>query len=49
MSLPKKPKSKMTLEELQKWEEEEFNTNPFSVLTQSVRNNTYLRAHELWQ
>lgn len=30
----------MTEEELQKREEEEFQTGPLSVLTQSVRNNT---------
>lgn len=30
----------MTPEELQKREEEEFNTGPLSVLTQSVKNNT---------
>ena len=35
-----KPKSDMTPEELAKREEEEFNTGPLSVLTQSVKNNT---------
>lgn len=35
-----KPKSEMTQEELQKQEDEEFNTGPLSVLTQSVKNNT---------
>nr|XP_039324263.1 small nuclear ribonucleoprotein Sm D2-like [Saimiri boliviensis boliviensis]XP_039324272.1 small nuclear ribonucleoprotein Sm D2-like [Saimiri boliviensis boliviensis]XP_039324274.1 small nuclear ribonucleoprotein Sm D2-like [Saimiri boliviensis boliviensis] len=40
MSLLNKPKSEMTPEELQKQEEEEFNTSPLSVLTQSVKNNT---------
>lgn len=40
MSLLNKPKSEMTPEELQKREEEEFNTGPLSVLTQSVKNNT---------
>ena len=40
MSLLNKPKSEMTPEELQKWEEEEFNTGPLSVLSQSVKNNT---------
>lgn len=35
-----KPKSEMTPEELAKLEEEEFNTGPLSVLTQSVKNNT---------
>jgi small nuclear ribonucleoprotein D2 len=35
-----KPKSEMTQEELSKREEEEFNTGPLSVLTQSVKNNT---------
>ncbi|KAK6296622.1 hypothetical protein J4Q44_G00327640 [Coregonus suidteri] len=40
MSLLNKPKTEMTPEELQKREEEEFNTGPLSVLTQSVKNNT---------
>uniref|UniRef100_A0A8C2LG88 Small nuclear ribonucleoprotein Sm D2 n=1 Tax=Cricetulus griseus TaxID=10029 RepID=A0A8C2LG88_CRIGR len=40
MNLVNKPKSEMTPEELQKPEEEEFNTGPLSVLTQSVKNNT---------
>uniref|UniRef100_A0A8C6I0R3 Small nuclear ribonucleoprotein Sm D2 n=1 Tax=Mus spicilegus TaxID=10103 RepID=A0A8C6I0R3_MUSSI len=40
MSLLNKPKSEMTPEELQKPEEEEFNTGPLSVLSQSVKNNT---------
>ncbi|XP_053448025.1 small nuclear ribonucleoprotein Sm D2-like [Nycticebus coucang] len=40
MSFLNKPKSEMTPEELQKREEEEFNTGPLSVLTQSVKNNT---------
>nr|XP_039325271.1 small nuclear ribonucleoprotein Sm D2-like [Saimiri boliviensis boliviensis] len=40
MSLLNKPKSEITLEELQKREEEEFNMDPLSVLTQSVKNNT---------
>ncbi|CAG9832456.1 unnamed protein product [Diabrotica balteata] len=35
-----KPKSEMSSEELQAREEEEFNTGPLSVLTQSVKNNT---------
>lgn len=35
-----KPKSEMTPEELARLEEEEFNTGPLSVLTQSVKNNT---------
>ena len=39
-SLLQKPKSEMTPEELTKREEEEFNTGPLSVLTQSVKNNT---------
>ncbi|XP_037680645.1 small nuclear ribonucleoprotein Sm D2-like [Choloepus didactylus] len=39
MSLLNKPKREMILEELQMWEEEEFNTGPLSVLTQSVKNN----------
>ena len=30
----------MTPEELERREEEEFNTGPLSVLTQSVKNNT---------
>lgn len=37
-----KPKSEMTAEELQAREEEEFNTGPLSVLTQSVKNNTQI-------
>nr|XP_035143167.1 small nuclear ribonucleoprotein Sm D2-like [Callithrix jacchus] len=40
MSLFNKRKSQMTPEELQKREEEEFNTGPLSVLTHSVKNNT---------
>uniref|UniRef100_A0A2K6L1U5 Small nuclear ribonucleoprotein Sm D2 n=1 Tax=Rhinopithecus bieti TaxID=61621 RepID=A0A2K6L1U5_RHIBE len=40
MSLLNKPKSEMNPEELQKREEEEFNTGPLSVPTQSVKNNT---------
>ncbi|ELK38063.1 Small nuclear ribonucleoprotein Sm D2 [Myotis davidii] len=40
MGLLNKPKSEMTPEELQKQEEEELNTGPFSMLTQSVKNNT---------
>ena len=39
-ALMNKPKSEMTPEELDKREEEEFNTGPLSVLTQSVKNNT---------
>jgi len=39
-SLMAKPKSDMTPEELQAREQEEFNTGPLSVLTQSVKNNT---------
>merc|ERR1711862_101966 len=35
-----KVKSEMTPEELERREEEEFNTGPLSVLTQSVKNNT---------
>lgn len=35
-----KPKSEMTPEELTQREQEEFNTGPLSVLTQSVKNNT---------
>lgn len=35
-----KPKSEMSAEELQSREEEEFNTGPLSVLTQSVKSNT---------
>lgn len=35
-----KPKSEMSADELQSREEEEFNTGPLSVLTQSVKNNT---------
>ncbi|XP_037596080.1 small nuclear ribonucleoprotein Sm D2-like [Cebus imitator] len=40
MSLLNKPESEMTPQELQKQEEEEFNTGPLSLLTQSVKNNT---------
>ncbi|KAJ1532117.1 hypothetical protein ONE63_000744 [Megalurothrips usitatus] len=40
MATVTKPKSEMTPEELAKLEEEEFNTGPLSVLTQSVKNNT---------
>jgi len=39
-SLVQKPKSEMTPEELAQKEQEEFNTGPLSVLTQSVKNNT---------
>ena len=39
-SLMNKPKTELTEEELAKREEEEFNTGPLSVLTQSVKNNT---------
>ena len=35
-----KAKSEMTPEELERREEEEFNTGPLSVLTSSVKNNT---------
>lgn len=35
-----KPKSELSPEELARQEEEEFNTGPLSVLTQSVKNNT---------
>jgi len=37
-----KPKSDMTPEELSMHEQEEFNTGPLSVLTQSVKNNTQI-------
>uniref|UniRef100_A0ABI7WKA8 Small nuclear ribonucleoprotein Sm D2 n=1 Tax=Felis catus TaxID=9685 RepID=A0ABI7WKA8_FELCA len=40
MSLLNKPKGEIAPEELQKREEEERNTGPLSVLTQSVKNNT---------
>ncbi len=39
-AMANKPKSEMTPEELDKREEEEFNTGPLVVLTQSVKNNT---------
>ncbi|EPQ20507.1 Small nuclear ribonucleoprotein Sm D2 [Myotis brandtii] len=39
-SLLNKPKSEKTAEEPQKRGEEELNTGPLSVLTQSVKNNT---------
>ena len=35
-----KPKSEMSPEELAQREQEEFNTGPLSILTQSVKNNT---------
>jgi small nuclear ribonucleoprotein D2 len=35
-----KPRSEMTPEELDRAEQEEFNTGPLSVLTESVKNNT---------
>ena len=37
-----RPKSEMTPEELERREEEEFNTGPLSVLTQSVKNNSQI-------
>ena len=37
-----KPKSEMTPEELERREEEEFNTGPLLVLIQSVKNNTQI-------
>jgi len=40
MAAVTKPKSEMTPEELSAHEQEEFNTGPLSVLTQSVKNNT---------
>ena len=39
-SMAAKPRTEMTPEELAKQEEQEFNTGPLSVLTQSVKNNT---------
>ena len=39
-ALAQKPRSEMTPEELERQEEEEFNTGPLSVLTQSVKHNT---------
>ncbi|ESO90123.1 hypothetical protein LOTGIDRAFT_218178 [Lottia gigantea] len=39
MAAPK-PKSEMTPEDMAAREQEEFNTGPLSVLTQSVKNNT---------
>lgn len=39
-ALMQKPKSEMSPEELAQREQEEFNTGPLSVLTQSVKNNT---------
>ena len=39
-ALMNKAKSEMTPEELERREEEEFNTGPLSVLTESVKNNT---------
>ncbi|XP_060059159.1 small nuclear ribonucleoprotein Sm D2-like [Erinaceus europaeus] len=40
MSFFNKPMSEMTPEEMQKWEEEEFNKGLLSELTQKVKNNT---------
>lgn len=40
MTTMQKPKGEMTQEELAQREQEEFNTGPLSVLTQSVKNNT---------
>lgn len=40
-----KPKSEMRSNELQSREEEVFKTVPFSVLTQSVKNNTQVLIH----
>jgi small nuclear ribonucleoprotein D2 len=37
-----KPKTELTEAELKRIEEEEFNTGPLSVLTQSVKNNTQI-------
>ena len=36
-------KAEMNPEELSKLEEEEFNTGPLSILTESVRNNTQVQ------
>uniref|UniRef100_G1Q8L9 Small nuclear ribonucleoprotein Sm D2 n=1 Tax=Myotis lucifugus TaxID=59463 RepID=G1Q8L9_MYOLU len=44
-SLLNKPKSEKTAEEPQKREEEELNTGPLSVLTQSVKNNSQVLIH----
>ncbi len=38
--LRNKPKSELSEEDLRKKEEEEFQTGPLSVLTQSVKHNT---------
>ena len=46
-ALMNKPKSELTEEELSKREEEEFNTGPLSVLTQSVKNNTQVFCFNL--
>ena len=35
-----KPKTEMTEDEMRQKEEEEFNTGPLSLLTQSVKHNT---------
>jgi hypothetical protein len=40
-----KPKSEMSEEELQKKEEEEFNTGPLSLLTQAVKHNTQVSEY----
>ena len=42
-----KPRTEMTPEELAKQEEQEFNTGPLSVLTQSVKNNTQVSVSTL--
>eukprot|EP00051_Salpingoeca_urceolata_P027343 m.481084 g.481084 ORF g.481084 m.481084 type:complete len:129 (+) comp22039_c0_seq1:244-630(+) len=39
-SIKDKPKSELTMEELEQLEKEEFEKGPMSVLTQSVKNNT---------
>jgi small nuclear ribonucleoprotein D2 len=45
MSSATKPKSEMSEEELQKKEEEEFNTGPLSLLTQAVKHNTQVSEY----
>lgn len=40
-----KPKMQMTLEELEKEEEQLFNTGPLSVLTRAVKENTQVMVN----
>lgn len=42
-----KPKAEMTLEELEKLEQEEFNAGPMQVLVKSVKENTQVGLEQL--